>query len=390
MKPSDPRVKFLRAALRAHRDTEEDLIALQNAASSPQTLAKLVETFSAKYADLYAQEKDKAGRQGRVDAAAALLDKVRHLRTQLAAEGYAPFDSAHQALANEIDRWGAAVPDEDGVVAIEAAAIRVREVFAAETQRALGARVEYAEPLGETASPGNASATQASEPIVKQDHTADASSIAAEPYEGDDIITVVRDPANALGKRFTLSADGKVEKHAAVTVSFAFAKQHHVPNVAAMAALLKRVAESPHLAIINARFLNVAVGERFAILSEKEIEKRLGLKGRDAQIGVHEIEVDGVKLKAVARFKENVRASTWQYFDRDIDSHTPAAFASLGFQDWLAEMEKLVPGVTSAAIVRSGSRAHASHATAIRSALATVTPGCRSNTPPTLSACGRH
>lgn len=170
-----------------------------------------------------------------------------------------------------------------------------------------------------------------------------------------DVITVVCDPLRPLGKQFKLGPDGHIQKRSATSPSLMLAKQHHVPDPAAMAALLEAVAGDPNAAIINAVFPGVPVGERFLILSELEIENRLGLAGRDAQKGVHQAEHAGEKLAAVGRFKENVAPSSWQYFDRDVDQHTPVHLASLGHAAWVETLDKIAPGLASASMVRVGS-----------------------------------
>ena len=71
------------------------------------------------------------------------------------------------------------------------------------------------------------------------------------------------------------------------------------------------VSEDPNAAIINAAFDSIPVGEEFAILSEREIENRLSIpcSDRERQKGVHAIEHGGKTIKAVGRFKENLRPS---------------------------------------------------------------------------------
>ena len=102
-----------------------------------------------------------------------------------------------------------------------------------------------------------------------------------------DVITVIRDPKRSLGKRFVLDAEGKVMKCPQVETSFCYARMVRVPDHGALAKLLAQVAEDEHLAIINSQFKGVEVGERFIILSEAEIERRYGVKGREQTAGVH-------------------------------------------------------------------------------------------------------
>ena len=68
------------------------------------------------------------------------------------------------------------------------------------------------------------------------------------------IITVVRDPRNPLGKRFSLEADGTVSKTATVFIAFGTAVMHRVETHKELAALLIKVGDDPRAAIINASF----------------------------------------------------------------------------------------------------------------------------------------
>ena len=177
-----------------------------------------------------------------------------------------------------------------------------------------------------------------------------------------DVITVIRDPKRSLGKRFTLDAEGKVEKSPSIETSFCYARMVRVPSHATLAKLLAQVAEDEHLAIINSQFKGVEVGERFIILSEAEIERRYGLKGRAQTAGVHPVANDPEGCtKAVGRFGENVEPSAWQILDRDMDEHTPAEFVAMGFDAWLEQVDKLLPGVVGVDRVRAHSTSSRVH-----------------------------
>ena len=173
----------------------------------------------------------------------------------------------------------------------------------------------------------------------------------------DAVITVVRDPHNNLGKKFALNPDGSISKESSVSVSFGIAKMHHVDNHDGLANLLKSIGTDPHAAIINASFTGIKIGEEFIILSGREIESRLGIprSDREKQNGVHEISYDDKIYKAVGRFKENVQPSCWQYFDRDIDKHTPERFATKPFEDWKEALAGIVPGLADLSYCRVGS-----------------------------------
>lgn len=182
----------------------------------------------------------------------------------------------------------------------------------------------------------------------------------------DAVITVVRDPEHSLGKQFELTSEGSINKRAAVHLAFGIARMHHIDTIEALAELLKEVSEDPHAAIINAGFCEIEIGEDFIILSERQLDERLGIPrhDRDRQAGVHTIEHEGRAYKAVGRFKENVRPSCWQYLDRDVDSHTPAEFASLTLDEWRSAVTAFLPefdqirclhfGSTSSRVLRDG------------------------------------
>ena len=167
------------------------------------------------------------------------------------------------------------------------------------------------------------------------------------------IITVVCDPKHNLGKQFDINTDGTISKKSAVNLSLGIAVQHHVPTHEDLAKLLNEVGNDPHTAIINASFIGIPIGEEFIILSEKEIESRLGIPRSDRarQQGVHELDYEGKPYKTVGRFKENVRPSNWQLLDRDVDAHTPPQFAKLAIAEWLAALSDIIPSVDQTSYV---------------------------------------
>lgn len=171
------------------------------------------------------------------------------------------------------------------------------------------------------------------------------------------IITVVRDPEHKLGKRFDLNPAGTISKKSAVNLSFGIAVQHEVTTLEDLVKLLNEVGDDPHAAIINASFNDIPIGEEFIILSEREIEERLGTprSDRERQRGIHQIEHDGKTYKAVGRFKENVSPSNWLLLDRDVDSHTPPQYADLTIEEWLGKLALIIPGVDMTAYVETPS-----------------------------------
>lgn len=163
-----------------------------------------------------------------------------------------------------------------------------------------------------------------------------------------DIITVVRDPNHPLGKRFSID-NGKIVRNSSVAVSCCEAVQRHVPDVHALQDLLLEVAEDIHAAIINSAFPLVPVGQPFIILSEREF-KKAGVSRYDASRTwpvTHSYRDH--PYPALGRFTEHTAPSSWILLDRDIDEHTPERFAQLTYNDWMVEVEKLLPGILSCA-----------------------------------------
>lgn len=170
--------------------------------------------------------------------------------------------------------------------------------------------------------------------------------MAAHPTSHD-IITVIIDPSRPLGKQ--ISSTGKKSSH--VAVSLAHAVQQRVATPEAMADLLATVGNNPNAAIINSCFPAISVDQEFVILSEKELQKHLGMLSRSELAGVHRLKINGTQRLAIGRFKENVTASSWQLLDRDIDDYTPDQFASLTTEQWLDAVAELIPGLEKAAKV---------------------------------------
>lgn len=175
----------------------------------------------------------------------------------------------------------------------------------------------------------------------------------------NDVITVVRDPKNLLGKKFWVDDGGIIKKKSAVSVSYGIAVMHHVPSISALRELIASVAEDPHAAIINAGFHGIEIGEEFAIASESWLKKK-GFK-RDHSMPADSVVIScqGKSLKTLGRFKENIYPSTWQLLDRDIDEHTPEHFRNdaMPFEQWVRDVDKILPGfdATDLLVVQSSS-----------------------------------
>ena len=159
-------------------------------------------------------------------------------------------------------------------------------------------------------------------------------------------ITVACDRENSLGKQFTLDDVRKIHKNTNVKSSILIAKTVRVETHARMAEVLKEVSEDPHAAIINSYFPGTEDGQEFVILSTKEAHKRLGIPQHDRhqQLGEHQVTLNGKQYPAFLRLKENMRPSAWALFDRDVDEHTPQAYAAMSFEEWVKTMAKFIPG----------------------------------------------
>lgn len=170
-----------------------------------------------------------------------------------------------------------------------------------------------------------------------------------------DIITVVRDPRNVLGKQFSFAEDGTIRKTSKVYIAIGEAVQHHVPDIAALEILLATVSEDSHAAISNSAFPLIPVGVPFLIFSEAEFANR-GVKRSDPSVTWPvTVQYDGKDWLALGRFKEHTAPSSWQLLDRDVDAHTPQHFADLDYAEWLAQVDRLLPGVVRCARLRAHS-----------------------------------
>lgn len=175
-------------------------------------------------------------------------------------------------------------------------------------------------------------------------------------HHQNDVITVIRDPYNPLGKSFRYDQNtGEVRKDSAVTVSRGIATQHHIPDVASFRDLLQEVSEDSHAAIINARFPLIPIGQEFLTLSESRF-KAMGIDRYDTeQLWPIELDFDGKSYPALGRFKEHSAATSWLLLDRDIDAHTPERFAKMSYSEWLEAVDLLLPGILTCARLQAQS-----------------------------------
>lgn len=172
-----------------------------------------------------------------------------------------------------------------------------------------------------------------------------------------DVITIVRDEENPLGKHFELKPDGKVEKNAVVTIKVGRAVQRSVKTHADLKQILEEVSEDHHAAIINAGFKVIPIGKEFFILSEKVLSEKLKTDDRSKLVGVHSLpHKKHGQVLVCGRLKENVTPSSWQLLDRDIDEHTPEQYGeAMSYPEWIEVLDTVLPGLAQTTIVRAAS-----------------------------------
>ena len=174
--------------------------------------------------------------------------------------------------------------------------------------------------------------------------------------EDRDYVTVLRVKGGGrANKQVARQKDGSIEKSGVVETGRYDAVVVHVPDAAAMAALLNQIGEDPSATMMLGYFPEQPVGEVFEIWSRKRLLRHKGLNHdamspaeRERQTtGRHE--VNGVAV--YTRTRGNTRLSSWTLFDRDIVRDMPAELVELVFVDWLAELGDVFPTLDKAAVV---------------------------------------
>jgi hypothetical protein len=154
-----------------------------------------------------------------------------------------------------------------------------------------------------------------------------------------DVMTVVFDLGNPLGKQFEIDAGGALSKKAAVATSWAAGMTFYVPDAKTLQALLRQVGDCPFAALINARFTAVPIGHEFRIGSRRKISSLIGPQADPDAVHTWQ----GMVL--VARVKEQTESSTWQLIDRDVDGFTPEAMR-VDYAQWLTVCDRILPGLS--------------------------------------------
>lgn len=170
-----------------------------------------------------------------------------------------------------------------------------------------------------------------------------------------DVITVLEDQTRVMGKRFEIGPDGKVKKTAAVSTSAAIAVQRHVPDVAALERILLSVSENSHQAVMNSYCPSLPLDTPYLILSDATL-KNFGFDRDDPKLTWPVCIMDnGKSYPAIGRFKELLRPSRWILLDRDLDEHTPPELANQSYEEWLADLGRLLTGLLGCARLRAHS-----------------------------------
>jgi len=161
-----------------------------------------------------------------------------------------------------------------------------------------------------------------------------------------DIISVVIDEQNVIGKKYKMLPDGIINKSSVVAITHGLACQFVVSDHSILQDVLRVVGNNPHAAIINAGWKYAKIGEKFVFLSQKKI---IGM-GLDPEVVTN---VNG--MKAFARLKVHASPSTWQLLDRDEDKFTPEWAVKQSFYEWVANLDKILPGLAKVKMLRAKS-----------------------------------
>jgi hypothetical protein len=149
---------------------------------------------------------------------------------------------------------------------------------------------------------------------------------------------------------------GKISKEAGPPMSEAMARTVRVDAVDEMANLLCNIGDQEN-ALISLGYTpgtEPAEGEKegspYAVLSRKELAKRLDLDPDDNEAMAKLHEVDGRFI--AARSKRSMVPGAWMLFDRDITPGMPAHLANMTDDEWLDAMAEMIPGFSDAGLVK--------------------------------------
>jgi hypothetical protein len=161
----------------------------------------------------------------------------------------------------------------------------------------------------------------------------------------DAVTLLTAQGGRAINKIVRREPDGTITKAMAPNNGVYLARTVPVPDLAAMADLLRELGTHRDCTLSLGIFKD-APAEPFVVLPAAEIAQRLGVDphDRDRLIGFHEI--DG--KPTVARLKDNLQFGSWLPIDRDTVAGMPQELATFDRSEWLAAMDLLLPGLAQA------------------------------------------
>lgn len=153
------------------------------------------------------------------------------------------------------------------------------------------------------------------------------------------------EPVNKVVER---SSDGAVRKGMARNAGRFMAWHQPVPDLAALADVLRAVGDRPDQVLSLSVFKNPP-DRPFLVMSAQALAREVGCREGDrvALAGFHEVNGE----PAVARIKENMELGSYLLFDRDQAEGMPDELASLGLEEWRAAVAQLFPGFDTCGMV---------------------------------------
>lgn len=162
-----------------------------------------------------------------------------------------------------------------------------------------------------------------------------------------------------LGKHYTLSGDGTLEKHAVANITLGTATALEGATPKKFAGLLKVASEQPNTFFFSGRLVRALDKEPYIHVAEKKLKQLLELP-KDELGGVHK---HNGKLYG-ARLKRGIEPGPWVLIDADNPLGIPDAWAAMSIKERLELLEPVLPGVatclrieyraSSARVVRDG------------------------------------
>ena len=145
-----------------------------------------------------------------------------------------------------------------------------------------------------------------------------------------------------LGKRYTLSADGVLEKHAVANITRGTATAITTPTPADFAALLQDASNQDSTAIMSGRFSDANCDERVALVTERKLGRMLGSDGPPPG-GVQTI----AGGRYAARLKRGIEPASWILIDADNPPGIPDVWAAMTIAERLKLLEPILPGISA-------------------------------------------